>query len=253
MRRVRDLCGVETFSLIHDAFTVDRARVLAFCESLEEDGDHFRWTCSARTDCLDEDLLDRMAGAGCIAVFFGVETGSERMQHAIHKCLDLDEARAAIRRASGHAVKTTVSMIAGFPDETWEDVRASVDFLCDSLRFDKVVPQFHLLAPLGGTEIHREFKDRLQWDGIFSDIAAQGWELDAANRRLVLEHPEVFPDLFALPTKYLCRQRLSELRSFFSCGATRFRWLIVALHQYEGSLMEVFSSMAYHSGSSRHV
>jgi radical SAM superfamily enzyme YgiQ (UPF0313 family) len=240
MRRIRDLFGVESFSLIHDAFTVDRARVLAFCEALEASSDHFRWACSARTDCLDEELLARMAGAGCSGIFLGIETGSARLQESIHKCLDLDEARAAVRRANGHGIKTSVSMITGFPDETWEDVRASVDFLCDSLCFDKVAPQFHLLAPLGGTEIHKEFGDRLQWDGIFSDMAAGGWEKDPENQRLVREHPDVFPDLFAVPTTYLCRERLMELRSFFVCGVRRFRWLMIALHQYEGGLLDVF-------------
>ena len=66
----------EHFILIHDAFTVDRGRAAGFCQSLLDSGEQFRWTCSTRTDCVDEPLLALMEAAGCTGVFFGIETGS---------------------------------------------------------------------------------------------------------------------------------------------------------------------------------
>ncbi len=242
MQRLRDAYGVTSFTLIHDAFTVDRHRVVAFCQAMQKSGQHFRWTCSARTDCVDEALLEQMTAAGCSGIFFGVETGSSRLQRAINKCLDLDEARRAIRQANSASMRTCVSMITGFPDETRDDLRDTVAFLADSLTLENVEPQFHLLAPLAGTELQQRFNARLQWDGICSDIASVGVPQAPAEIELIRDHPDVFPDFYAIPTDHLDRRFLQRFRSFTRCSMRRFRWLTVALHQHQGSLLEVFDN-----------
>jgi len=38
-------------------------------------GEKFTGGCSARTDCVDDELLELMASAGCTGIFFGIETG----------------------------------------------------------------------------------------------------------------------------------------------------------------------------------
>ena len=87
MRRMKERYGIQTFDLVHDMFTVDRKKVVAFCEVVESSGHKFHWNCSARTDCIDDGLISHMARAGCIGVFFGIDTGSERMQKVINKGL----------------------------------------------------------------------------------------------------------------------------------------------------------------------
>ena len=66
-------------------------------------------------DCIDKELLKLMEKAGCTGIFFGIETGSARMQQTIGKKLDLDQAAEAIRCAESLQVRSTVSMIIGFP------------------------------------------------------------------------------------------------------------------------------------------
>jgi hypothetical protein len=240
MRSLRIDFGISSFTLVHDAFTVDRQRVLAFCSALQESGEHFRWTCSARTDCVDEALMDRMAAAGCVGIFFGVESGSEQVQRSIGKNLDLGEARFAIRVANGHGMKTAVSLIAGFPDETMDNLRATVDFLLDSMRFDCVTPQVHVLAPLAGTELHRRQTEFLKWDGTSSDIASQGWPQTPADEALIRAHPAIFPDFYVVPTAHFDRRYLLDLDGFLMRMMVRLRWLALALHQLTGNLLNVF-------------
>ncbi len=236
MKALQQAYGTATFHLVHDSFTAVRAQVVDFCQALVGCGCEFEWTCSARTDCVDEELLALMAKAGCTGIYFGVETGSARMQRAIGKSLDLDHASAAIRGAGNHRMRATISLITGFPDETPEDLRGSVEFIMDSLRFDHIQPQFHLLAPLAGTAIDQEFRGRLKWDGVFSDMAFQGWRQDSADRALILEHPEIFSNFYAVPTAHLDRSYLMELRDFLMYGVARFRWLVVALDRHSGIL-----------------
>ena len=136
MRAVQAQYGIQTFELIHDMFTVDRKRVSAFCEELLGSGEHFYWSCSARTDCIDEDLIDLMHRAGCRGIFFGIESGSPRMQKIINKRLDLDEARRMIDASNRFGIRTAVSLISGFPEEQPEDLHDTIEFYADSLRFE---------------------------------------------------------------------------------------------------------------------
>jgi radical SAM superfamily enzyme YgiQ (UPF0313 family) len=109
MSELRNACGIEWFDLIHDMFTVDRKKVVAFCDAILESGERFYWNCCARTDCIDDELIHLMAKAGCENIFFGIETGSSRIQEVINKNLDLGEATLRNRCTTKHKIMTTVS------------------------------------------------------------------------------------------------------------------------------------------------
>jgi len=117
-----------------------------------------------------------------------------------------------------------------------EDVRDTVGFLIDSLRYDYASPQLHILAPLAETPLHSEYREKLFFDDIFSDMSHQGWRQDPIDRAMINDHPEIFPNFYALPTPNLDRQYLKELRDFILKGMGWFRWLLVALHHDSGDI-----------------
>jgi len=241
MRRAKETYGIPQFDLVHDMFTVDRKRVVAFCEELLSCPEKFFWGCSARTDCIDDDLIALMAKAGCRGIFFGIETGSARMQKIVDKGLDLAEAKARIKSTDKRKIKTAVSLITGFPEETMEDLRDTVEFFMSSMRYDYADPQLCLLAPLAETPIHTQHKDELICDDIISDMSFQGWKQDARDREMIQKYPDIFPNFYSVPTPHLDRTFLKELREFILNGSANFRWLLVGLHQDSGSLLDVFT------------
>ena len=87
----RDRYHRRDFNFTHDLFTTDRRWVLKFCAAMEAAAIDVTWTCSSRTDTLDEELLAAMAKVGCRDIYFGVETGTAEMQQAIDKGLGLPE------------------------------------------------------------------------------------------------------------------------------------------------------------------
>lgn len=239
MIEVKKAYGISSFDLIHDMFTVDRRKVVSFCETIQRSGEQLSWGCSARTDCIDEELISLMAGAGCYGIFFGIDTGSDRMQTIIQKRLNLQDAHARIYYANRKKIEATVSLITAFPEETKEDLRGTVRFLGESLRYDRAEIQFHLLAPLAETPITTQYKDQLVYDDIFSDISFQGWEQHPEDRALIVEHPEIFPNFYAVPTP-LDREYLREMREFLLRSTLRHRWLMLLLHRESGDLLSVF-------------
>jgi radical SAM superfamily enzyme YgiQ (UPF0313 family) len=220
--------GVRPFNLVHDMFTVDRKRVVQFCFALKQSVINVRWACSARTDCVDDELLELMRSAGCIAVFYGVETGSAHLQRVIDKGLSIDQVRERVAQTSAVGIQSTVSLIVGFPGETRQDLTETIGLYLDVARDSLVCSQLHLLAPLAKTPLHTEYRDRITFDGIVSDLSHQGWKQDPVDRLLISIFPDLFPNFYALPGT-LPRPWLESVRLFHAYGLLWARWLMVAL------------------------
>lgn len=240
MRRVKQTYGVNSFELVHDMFTVDRKRVVAFCEALLESKEEFIWGCSARTDCVDEELIALMAKAGCRGIFFGIETGSRRMQKIIDKGLELNDSAERVRSCDKFKINTAVSLMAGFPDETMDDLRDTAAFFVDSLRYDYADPQLSILAPLADTPIQKQHRDSLVLNDDVADMSYRGWRQEPEDHAMIAGHPEIFSSFYAVPLPYLEREFLKELRDFLLNGMRAFRRLLLGLHQDSGNVVDVF-------------
>ena len=240
MRALAAEYSLSHFVLTHDMFTVDRRRVVEFCEVMIASGEKFTWGCSARTDCIDEDLLTVMQKAGCRNVFLGIEVGSERMQKIIDKGLNLRRARELVDFAERIGVGTIVSMITGFPEETWEDVRQSVIFFMHSLKCAQSTPQLNVLAPLAETPLYTRYKDQLTLEELCSDMSSQSRTLNQLDVALIREHTEIFPNFYLIPTPHLDRSAHLEMVEFFSVGVVRFRWLLSAIDQATSNMLDFF-------------
>jgi radical SAM superfamily enzyme YgiQ (UPF0313 family) len=240
MRRVKQMYGINSFELVHDMFTVDRKRVVEFCEALLQSQERFFWGCSARTDCVDEELISLMAQAGCRGIFFGIETGSSRMQKIIDKGLELNDSAERVRSCDKFEINTAVSLMAGFPEETMSDLRGTAAFFVDSLRSDHADPQLSILAPLADTPIQRQQKDSLVLDDDLADMSYRGWRQEPEDHTMIASHPEIFSSFYSVPTPYLEHEFLKELRDFLLTGMRAFRRLLLGLHQDSGDVVDVF-------------
>ena len=246
MRQFAAQYGSREFQLVHDMFTVDRKRVVEFCNAMLASGEDFTWSCSARTDCIDEPLLDLMFRSGCRGVFFGVEVGSAKMQKVIDKHLDLREAENMIAAAERIGIPTTVSLITGFPEETWDDVRDTMGMFVHSLRCPSSFPQVNVLAPLAATPLYSTYKDELVLDELCSDMSHQGLDQDQADLQLIRNHPEIFPNFYLLPMPHLDRGAILEFREFTLAISVRLRWILVALDHGGHDMLALFLQWREH-------
>ena len=253
MKAMKVRYGINSFDLIHDMFTVDRKKVVSFCQAIAESGEDLYWGCSARTDCIDDELIDLMAANGCIGIFFGVDSGSNRVQALIQKRLNLTDAAARIKYTHRRGIKHTVSLITGFPEETKEDLRDTINFIGEALRHYLAKIQLHLLAPLAETPITSQYQDELIFDDIFSDMSLQGWDQDPEERAMIVEYPKLFPNFYGIPTRWLERQYLREVREFMLHAILKIRWLLVLLHRDGGDLLRVFDAWVAWSAQERNI
>jgi B12 binding domain/Radical SAM superfamily len=169
MDRLHAVYGFDDFGLNHDLFTVSRKKVLAFCEAVRSTG--YKWSCSARVDCVDPELLTAMAEAGCTSIYFGIEAGAARMQEISRKRLDLALVEPAITLCDRLGIATTASFITGFPEEESSDQAETLDmagrlFLHPGGRTHA---QLHLLTPEPGTGLLAQHGTALRFDGHATD------------------------------------------------------------------------------------
>lgn len=186
--------GLRDFKLDHDMFTVNRHKVLEFCEAVRGRG--YRWRASARVDCVDEALLEAMANAGCVDLYFGIETGSARMQRLCQKRLDLTLVRPILHAAERLGIATTASFITGYPEEMQADQDDTLDMI-GRLHRPGCLTQLHVLAPEPGTPLFEQHGTALAYDGYGGPYNAE--LVTPADEALVLGHPDIFSTYHYFP------------------------------------------------------
>lgn len=182
--------GITRFAFEHDMFTFNRDKVIEICESLRTLSFPVRWTCSARIDCLDHELIDIMVGAGMRRIFIGVETGSPRMQKIINKNLKLDNLRDIISYLVEKNVNVVTSFIYGFPEENEEDLSQTLSLIAEILKHKNTVVPTYLCTFLPGTELSVRFKDKMVTAIRPSNVTGTIALPECAD--LISEHPGVF-------------------------------------------------------------
>lgn len=223
MRYVRDQWDITHFSLTHDNFTVNQQFVRQFCRELLKCNESFTWSCSSRTDHVNEELFEYMMQAGCNGVFFGIESGSQPVQQAIGKKLDLDQAFGLLRELHQLGLSCTVSFIMGFPEETAEDLNQTLDLIVRLFSIGIVDVQLHQLSLFPGTKLYDAEKDSLMLDDQFwsTNDMNSDFKLSGIEKKWISSYPQIFSNYYSLrsvDTRFLHRIRQSYyplVHSFF--------------------------------------
>ncbi len=221
--------AIRKFSLQHDLFTVNRRKVLEFCEEVREH--NFEWTCSARVDCVDPELIREMARAGCRGIYFGVETGSVTLQEVVKKRLNLSLLRPTLICSREVGVDVTTSFITGFPDETVSDLKATLECMDDCLRISPTTTslQLHLLTPEPGTALYEQNRNELLYDGYISDFNFP--PLAADEPEFLRDNPAIFMNHHFYKTR-LPREMATGVTSILSALSALGGPLLQATMEY---------------------
>lgn len=109
-----------------DNFTYDRNRVVEICRLIQHL--HVEWVCESRVEHLDEPLIIMMYNAGCRGMWFGTESGSNRVLKMLHKGVDKEKALETFRLCTRHGIRTGASFVLGLPGETRKEMYETLAF-----------------------------------------------------------------------------------------------------------------------------
>lgn len=141
MTAYRDALGVRHFYVVDATLNHPMSSALAFCEAIRSAHLEVEWVASLNPGYVREDVIQAMAGAGCIGVTLGLESCSDRVLRAYGKGFDTAQIRHTVNLLRKHGIPFDCSMILGGPGDSPETFRETLDFCTEHLR-DEVV-RFH--------------------------------------------------------------------------------------------------------------
>jgi anaerobic magnesium-protoporphyrin IX monomethyl ester cyclase len=176
-----------------------------------------------------------MVDSGCTKVAFGVESGSERIVQLNRKKIDFERVRAAVRWAREAGIRHVEGnfIIASHPDETWEDVQATMR-LMQSLPFTFV--SISVLVPYPGTENYELMDDGglihdKDWSRFVMFGQRPSWRTTHFSSDELLRLQRLANRSFYLRPSQLLRllgtvRSAKELGYYVNSAVSFFRWLL---------------------------
>jgi anaerobic magnesium-protoporphyrin IX monomethyl ester cyclase len=218
--------GITQFDFVDDTFTMDKTRVMQFCNMIESKGIKIKWICNARVNTVDFDILKRIKACGCVRVDFGVESGDQQVINNVRKGITLEQVRNAMKMSKAVGLKTMGFFMVGNPLDSKETINKTLKFIKE---VDIDYPTFSLSTPYPGTELFQMAKQK-------GFIRHENWEEYTTTRRDVKNLPVMrtdkldykdMIDLYVYAIKNLARIRfrkgpfkfiLTELKKIQSPG-----------------------------------
>ncbi len=146
--------GVTTFSFRDPSMVCNRRRLLEICRLIGESGLDIVWTCSARANEVDLEMLQAMKKAGCKVIQYGIETGNPELLKKI-KNITQEKVRAAIDATRRAGIYTHGYFLFGFVEETEQTIEDTIAF-ARSLDLDSA--GFAVMVPFPGTQEYEKYK-----------------------------------------------------------------------------------------------
>jgi anaerobic magnesium-protoporphyrin IX monomethyl ester cyclase len=148
--------GYERIFFQDDCFTLTKNRIYRFCDEIERRGIKFSWECLSRVDNMSLETARLMKNTGCDRVFFGLESGSDRVLKIMNKNVTVQQSRKAVESAHEAGLKTGTFFILGYPGE---DNYSMLETLHLAVRLPTDYLSFTYPYPIPGTPLYERLKD----------------------------------------------------------------------------------------------
>jgi anaerobic magnesium-protoporphyrin IX monomethyl ester cyclase len=206
--------NIKHVNIYDDTFTLNRERVMKFCElKLKSGPKKLTFNCAARTEQLDFEMLKTLKKAGCWMISLGIETGDPELLKKHRSYLPnskmdnpLENIRDMVQLIKKAGIRVKGLFMLGLPGETEDSVKKSMDYV-----FSLPLDDFNLskLTPFPGAPLYCDIREH----GTFEE----NWEeMNALN--------------FMFVPKGFTRDRLDNLhQEFYRRYFTRPRMLLTYL------------------------
>jgi len=147
--------GVRELHFEDDNLTSDKERAMRIFRGLEERKYDLAWNVPSGMAAytLDDEILERMAASGCYSVSLAIESGNQEVIHKLmNKPVNLKKIPGLVRRIRELGMDARGFFILGYPDETRENIRETVDF-ARGIELDWAY--FFIASPLPNTVMWR--------------------------------------------------------------------------------------------------
>lgn len=174
MAHIKALYNPDQIRVVDDITGVDRDWVFEWREEVLRRDAAIPFECLSRVNLVDVPLLSALKDIGCQKIFFGAESGSQKVLNAMKKGTKVDQIYRAAEACRQVGIHVYFFMMVGYPGEEMEDLHRSVKMLTETLpdSFSTTIAY-----PLPGTEFYQQVRERIMHDG-------DDWAFTAENKLL---------------------------------------------------------------------
>jgi len=155
LKEIKEKYGSDDIQFFDETFTANRKRVIELCNKMIKNKLNLEWSCFTRVNLVDRELLAIMKKAGAYQIFYGLESGVQRLLNLIRKGITLEQSRKAMKITHETGIETWVSFMLGLPSETKEESEQTIKF---AIEVDPTFVQFPIATPFPGTELYNQCK-----------------------------------------------------------------------------------------------
>ncbi|WP_428663314.1 B12-binding domain-containing radical SAM protein [Runella sp.] len=165
IKLLKEKYAIEHIWFCDDIFGLKPGWVAEFARLITQEKITIRYKIQSRADLLiDEELVAALAESGCDNAWIGAESGSQKILDAMDKGITIDQIRVAARLMKKHGIKPSFFIQFGYPGETKEDIKLTIDMINELLPFEIGISVSY---PLPGTvfyeKVKAELKSKTNW------------------------------------------------------------------------------------------
>jgi anaerobic magnesium-protoporphyrin IX monomethyl ester cyclase len=175
--------GIREISFYDDTFTANRKRVEELCTLIVSQKIDISWSCFARVDSVNAEILRTMKDAGCHHIMYGFETVDENILRAINKRVTTEKYGDVIAWTRKAGIDIRGAFMMGNPEETEESLRKTLEY---SKKIGIQFAIYNITTPFPGTAL-------FEWAQEKGYISHMDWRLyDLAHA--ILKLPTITPE-----------------------------------------------------------
>jgi radical SAM superfamily enzyme YgiQ (UPF0313 family) len=124
--------GIDSFFFVDNTFNLPLSYAKALCDQIIASGLTIGWRCILYPWKVDDELVEKMAAAGCKEVALGFESGATEILKRLNKRFSPGDVRRVSEKLKKQGIHRLGFLLLGGPGETKETVKKSLYF-ADSL------------------------------------------------------------------------------------------------------------------------
>ncbi|MGC8928614.1 MAG: B12-binding domain-containing radical SAM protein [Myxococcota bacterium] len=173
---LRQKYGVEDIYFIDDNFYIDIERGIEIAKGLMKSDITYQiqGVDIITLSKMDDKQLDLLEKSGLKRITIGIETGSMRLRKYLLKKGDIETIIEVIKRLAKRKIIVYCSFFGGYPQETLEDIRMSIDLILKLIEINPNVriSPYYIYIPFPGTELYQEIVNK----GLFIEpVSFESW------------------------------------------------------------------------------
>ena len=141
-----------------DVLTTNRKNLIELCKLIIDNKIKITWSCYARPELVDQELLNMMKEAGCFFILYGVQSASEDSLKRIDRLAFYEHIKKATLMTKRAGMMVRYDFLLGLPGETGEDMMKSVEM---SIKLNPDIASFYPLLMLPKSKLEMmDYKPR---------------------------------------------------------------------------------------------